>query len=63
MPKGKNEKLSKSKSAKKKSSDYVDVSVRVSPELKKAVKKEALRRGVSQSAIAREAVELYLKSG
>jgi predicted DNA-binding protein len=62
MPKGKNEKLSKSKSAKKKSSDYVYVSVRVSPELKKAVKKEALRRGETKSAIVREALEKYLKS-
>lgn len=62
MAKGKNEKISKNKPAKKKSSDLVGVSVRVSPELKMAIKMEAKRRGVSQGAIAREAVEKFLKS-
>lgn len=62
MSRGKSEKIPKNKPAKKKSSDLVDVSVRVSPELKMAIKMEAKRQGVSQGAIARAAVENYLKS-
>ena len=62
MPKSKNKKNSNSHLVNKKSIEYVDVSVRVSPELKLALKRESLRRGVSQAAIAREAVEQYLKS-
>jgi len=62
MSKGKNKKSDGRPSSTAKSEKMAVVSVRISTRLKMALDRESKRSGESKSAIARKAVELYLKS-
>jgi hypothetical protein len=63
MPKVKNEKNLKKPIPKLGPANYSYIRVRVPMKLKKALDKEAKRRGETACAIVREAVEKFLKSG
>jgi predicted DNA-binding protein len=62
MSKDKNKKILRRPASKLKPAESSYIKVRVPIKLKKALDKEAKRRGETKSAIVREALEKFLKS-